>query len=138
MQKDQRGLEISFFRRRAFLGLAATAGISGGLGCLSVLSPAPEVTAATFRPHIGARFQVHGAKNGPLDVKLVEAHAHTYDPNRPEHVRHEPFSLIFRAAETQFEDQICKIYHPRLGTIEAFLSRVDIPKRGQNLQAVFG
>ena len=134
MQKDQPKL----LRRRKFIGLAVTAGITGGMGCLSVLKPRRELTAATFEPHVGGRFRVHGVKNGTLDVELVEAHAHPFDPKRPSHVRREPFTLIFRSAQTQFEDQMCKISHPRLGTIEVFLSRVDQPKRGMKLQAVFG
>ncbi len=138
MKKKQPGLAVSFFRRRKFLRQAATAGICGGLGVLSVLGSAPELTAATFQPHVGNRFRIHGAKSGPLDVELVESYAQPYDPKRPSHVRREPFTLIFRATETQFEDQMCEISHPRLGTIEAFLSRVDMPKRGMNLQAVFG
>jgi hypothetical protein len=105
---------------------------------LGVLGSARELTASTFEPYIGNRFRVYGAKNGPLDVELIEAYAQPYDPNRPAQVRREPFTLIFRAAEIDFEDQICEISHPRLGTVETFLFRVDMPKQGMNLQAVFG
>ena len=138
MKKDRPRTDMSCYRRREFLGIVTTAGFSGGLGCLSVLGPARAHTAAAFQPHVGGRFHVDGGKHGPLNVELMETHAQPYDPNRPPHVRREPFTLIFRAAETQFEDQICNISHPRLGTIEAFVSRVDLPKRGMNLQAVFG
>lgn len=138
MQKNLPESDVSSVPRRKFLGQVATAGVSGGLGFLGVFGSVPELTAATFQPHVGSRFCIRGAKDGPLIVQLAEASAQPYDPNRPAHVRRAPFILIFRATGTQFENQNCKISHPRLGTIEAFLSRVDMPKQGMNLQAVFG
>jgi hypothetical protein len=71
--------------------------------------------------------------------ELVEAEAHPFDANRPWHVRREPFTLIFRAPrESEFADQTCEIAHPRLGTMEAFLSRIGPSKHGVMMQAVFG
>ena len=128
----------SFLRRREFFGVATAASVAGGWVSAGFLQHDRNLNAATFEPHVGKSFRIQGSRDS-LDVKLLEAKAQRFDANRPWYVRREPFTLIFHSArEVTFEDQTCRISHPRLGTVEAFASRVDQPKQGMHLQVVFG
>ena len=147
-------------QRRNFLHLVVGAGVSGGLGLsdsvlLGSTRAGKGLNAAAFEPLVGSKFQIQGhlnetqasetqasetLANETLVVELEEASAQAFDPNRPRHVRQDPFMLIFRAPrDTRFPDQICRIWHPKLGAIETFVSPVGPNGRdGVSLQAVFG
>ena len=144
MRSEMTHPDTSSLRRRDFVGQVTAAGVAGALGLVgapagAATSPADELTVRAFEAHVGSVFRGYGEKSGPLRLELAEASAHPFDANRPAHVRREPFTLVFHVAkDCPFEDQMCKIAHPRLGMIEAFVSPIDLPTRHRKLQAVFG
>ena len=150
MTTTQCDAQATALRRRNFLHLVVGAGVSGGLGLsdsvlLGSTRAGKGLNAAAFEPLVGSKFQIQGQAsetqaNETLVVELEEASAQAYDPNRPRHVRQDPFMLIFRAPrDTRFPDQMCRIWHPKLGVIETFVSPVGPNGRdGVSLQAVFG
>jgi len=138
----------SALQRRDFLSVAATATVSGSLAAIGL--PAAlgaeqggsghETDASTFRPVVGDRFEIHGATSGRVVAKLLESTGQAFDPNRPANVRRNPFTLMFLAPRgTEFPDQASTLYHPQLGAIDAFVSRVGpLRSDGVTLQVVFG
>lgn len=125
--------------RRKFFGQMSALGaaIASGSAVFTSLK-LRSLNAARFAPHVGESFAIVGERS-TLRAKLASAKAQPHDPGRPAHVRQDPFSLIFHAPlETKFEDQMCRIQHPELGTIDAFVIGVDRPKRHVSLQVVFG
>ena len=125
--------------RRKFFGQVTALGAATACGAaLPVLAQARSVTASKLEQHVGESFYLAG-EDSSVRVKLARVDVHPRDPRRPSHVRQDPFSVILHAPRgTQFKDQMCKMRHPELGSIDAFVSVVDQPKRNVNLQVVFG
>jgi hypothetical protein len=125
--------------RRKFFGQVTALGAATACGsALAVLAKPNSLRASALKQHVGESFYLAGEESS-VRVKLARVDSAPHDPGRPLHVRQDPFSLILHAPlGTEFKDQMCKIRHPELGTIEAFVSSVDQPKRNVKLQVVFG
>jgi uncharacterized protein DUF6916 len=93
-----------------------------------------DLTAESFREHLGSRFRVHVDDVGSMDVELVDVALH--EPHAGP--RSQPFSLLFRGHLKSYLPQaIYRLEHATLGTLELFLVPVGPDERGMRYEAIF-
>jgi hypothetical protein len=96
-------------------------------------------TSATFRPHVGERFDVTPRQGEPFEAVLSSCEETSY--GSPEEWRRAaqrvPFSLVFHGpADRPVSQQICAFRHPRLGAFELFIVPLGPDDRGMRYEAV--
>ena len=93
-----------------------------------------DLTPAAFEEHLGTPFRIHFGGEAPLavvlyEVKLLEAHPGP---------RSQPFSLYFRGPYPPvLPQQIYRLEHDRMGTLEIFLVPIGPDAQGMRYEAVF-
>ena len=73
-----------------------------------------DITADTFRPHVGTEFAVEG---GPLVLAAIREPGAAPSPEL-----RAPFALEF-SGDVELAQQIHRLTHPALGELEIFLVR---------------
>jgi hypothetical protein len=92
-------------------------------------------TTATFEPHVGTTFLVHGATAEPLTLTLT--HLTRGRPGNSLATR-EAFSLFFRGPRDTYLQQSMYLFeHEALGTFEIFIVPVGQDATGYQYEAVF-
>ena len=97
-------------------------------------------TSATFKPHVGDRFEVTPQEGEPFEVVLSSCEETTYGSpgERAETAQRVPFSLVFVGpAEHAVNQQICAFSHPELGAFDLFIVPVARVEAGVSYEAVF-
>ena len=82
-----------------------------------------ELSRATFERLVGSDFRVLVDETRSVSVKLVQCRALPPASQRDDPaIRAEPFSLLFKGPrELVLEQQIYRLEHPDLGSLELFL-----------------
>lgn len=93
-----------------------------------------DLTPASFEAHVGTPFHIHYGADSPLEVVLYEVRPHESHPGP----RAQPFSVYFRATgRGALPQQIYKVEHEKMGTLEIFLVPIGPDAQGMRYEAVF-
>jgi hypothetical protein len=94
-----------------------------------------DLTPASFEEHLGTRFQIHFGGEAPLEVELYQVARHE-EHGGP---RKQPFTARFRhpGGRRALPQQIYKVEHDRMGTMEIFLVPIGPDEKGMRYEAVF-
>lgn len=87
-----------------------------------------------FAPALGQTFTIEDAKQAyPLILKEIRELGH----RRPDATR-EPFALLFQGRPgLRVPQQVYRLNHPEIGTIEAFVTQVADSPEGTELEVIF-
>ena len=98
-----------------------------------------KVTVSDFAEHVDSTFRLHHEADSPVDVKLIEAtELGAGSGPEGEPAKRKPFSLVFRGPkESDLQQQIYKMEHDKLGTLEIFLVPIGPDKEGKCYEAIF-
>lgn len=93
-----------------------------------------DLTHASFEEHLNTPFRVHCGGETPLEVVLFQVRLH--EPHGGP--RKQPFSLYFRGPrQPVLPQQIYRLDHDRMGTMEVFLVPIGPDGQGMGYEAVF-
>jgi hypothetical protein len=100
------------------------------------LSPVLETfTHATFEPHVGESFRLHGGQESPVELVLVDA---SLLPALARAETRAPFSVVFRGPSGAILPQaIYRLDHATIGTFDLFLVPIAEDAGGVRYEAVF-
>jgi hypothetical protein len=91
-----------------------------------------QLTRDEFAAHLNTKFDVYLTDEAPVEAELVEVTI----PKK--YGKTESFAILFIAPPgTPLTQQICKVEHPKLGSIELFLVPVGQNETGTQFEAVF-
>ena len=96
-------------------------------------------TSATFKPHVGDRFEVTPQEGEPFEAVLSSCEETPYGSSDEwrETTLRVPFSLIFVSpAEHSVNQQTCAFRHEQLGDFELFVVPLGPNEQGMRYQAV--
>lgn len=94
-----------------------------------------KLTQPDFAACLGTKFGLHCQTAAPMEVELIEA---TVLGGPVPTGRRQGFSLIFRApAEFLAPQQIYRLEHAKLGSLEIFLVPIGPDASGMRYEAVF-
>ena len=135
--------------RRDFLSRSATLSLlsvsAAGLPVYSfAMGPTPRkasgklwagnVQRTDFEPVVGESVTLRARNGMAVSAKLIEVESH--NPRR--RLPRMPFSVIFDVPRPLLlEDGFYELLHPALGSMDLFMSPVDLRPRHRRLQAVF-
>lgn len=93
-----------------------------------------DLTHSSFEEHLNTSFHVHFGGEAPLEVALYQVRLHEAHGGP----RKQPFSLYFRGPrQPVLPQQIYRLEHDRMGTMEIFLVPVGPDGQGMGYEAVF-
>ena len=93
-----------------------------------------DLTHASFEEHLDTPFRVHFGGEAPLEVVLYQVRLHEAHGGP----RKQPFSLYFRGPrQPVLPQQIYRLEHDRMGTMEVFLVPIGPDGQGMGYEAVF-
>jgi hypothetical protein len=93
-----------------------------------------DLTPSSFESLLGTPFRIHFGGATPLEVALYEVARHETHPGP----RQEPFSAYFRGPRQPIlPQQIYKVEHEGLGTLDIFLVPIGPDAEGMRYEAVF-
>lgn len=93
-----------------------------------------DLTHASFEEHLDTPFRVHFGGEAPLEVVLFQVRLHEAHGGP----RKQPFSLYFRGPrQPVLPQQIYRLEHDRMGTMEVFLVPIGPDGQGMGYEAVF-
>ena len=93
-----------------------------------------DLTNASFEEHLDTPFRVHFGGEAPLEVVLSQVRLHEAHGGP----RKQPFSLYFRGPrQPVLPQQIYRLEHDRMGTMEVFLVPIGPDGQGMGYEAVF-
>ncbi|HZS06619.1 MAG TPA: hypothetical protein VFD58_17410 [Blastocatellia bacterium] len=91
-----------------------------------------QPTKEAFAENLRTSFRLHAGGPEPLEIELVSL---TTLPSAP---RQEQFSLIFRGpANSPLQQNIYRLDHDRIGSLEIFLVPIARDKDGVQFEAIF-
>lgn len=98
-----------------------------------------ELTKLTFEPHLQESFRICPSDGKPIEAKLIELKTIGTEMEDTGNLRQRtPFSVLFCGPETPILPQnIYRIEHDQLDTMELFLVPVGPGKAGMLYEAVF-
>ncbi len=96
-----------------------------------------QLSSAKFLPYLNQKFHIH--LETPLKVDLIEVSDIGPEPDAAQAANmRRPFSLIFRdPGNSHLPQQIYRIEHAELGTLDLFLVPIGPDEHGMRYQAVF-
>ncbi len=96
-----------------------------------------QLSSAKFLPYLNQKFHIH--LETPLQVDLIEVSDLGPEPSDAQAANaRRPFSLIFRdPSNTRLPQQIYRIEHAELGTLDIFLVPIGSDEHGMRYQAIF-
>lgn len=93
-----------------------------------------DLTPASFEAHLETTFRIHYGGEAPLEAVLYEVVPH----ERHSGPREQPFSVHFRGPlRPVLPQQIYRIEHGPMGTMEIFLVPIGPDAQGMRYEAVF-
>ena len=93
-----------------------------------------DLTHSSFEEHLNTPFRVDFGGEAPLEVVLYQVRLH--EPHGGP--RKQPFSLYFRGSrQPVLPQQIYRLEHDQMGTMEVFLVPVGPDGQGMGYEAVF-
>ncbi len=96
-----------------------------------------ELTYASFEPYLNQTFTLNLEGEEPVAFELIEVSHLGREPDEAEN-RRWSFALVFRGPESPvFEQQIFRLDHEEMGTLELFLVPLGPGKTGMQYEAVF-
>jgi uncharacterized protein DUF6916 len=96
-------------------------------------------TSATFKPHVGDRFEVTPQEGEPFEAVLSRCEETTYGSpgDWRETGQRVPFSLLFHGpADGAVAQQICGFRHAELGQFDLFIVPLGPDEQGMRYEAV--
>ncbi len=101
-----------------------------------------KVTSADFSAHLNQAFKIHYHSTKVLDaqlileVELIEVADYAERSAGPS--KRQPFSILFRGPkDTNLPQDIYKVEHDKMGTVELFLVPIMPDENGNLYEAVF-
>jgi hypothetical protein len=93
-----------------------------------------DLTPGSFEEHLGSRFHIHAGDGRSVEAELYQVARHE-EHDGP---RKQPFSLFLRGPrDIVLPQQIYRVEHERMGTMEIFLVPVGPDEQGMRYEAVF-
>lgn len=93
-----------------------------------------DLTAASFEENLGSRFRIHTDEAHTLEAELIQVACHEAHDGP----RKQPFSVYLRGPRNVvLPQQIYRVEHERMGTMEIFLVPVGPDGQGMRYEAVF-
>jgi hypothetical protein len=95
------------------------------------------LTAASFQPYLNDAFTIE-LENGSLELRLSSVPIVGQSNMAATDDRRQPFSLVFVEPGGRYlPQQIYRLAHPALGTLDIFLVPIGKDQHGLRLEAVF-
>ena len=99
-----------------------------------------DLSAEDFVDLVGKRLPLLNTKGESIVLREVRAENPAAAVQRPDHVRQQPFSLLFEAAsDCDLGSRTHRVQHPRFGELPLFLQQTKVgPEQAVRYEAVFG